>query len=199
MKNKKWGTISSDAPVYVILFVSRNKDNTDVKGFVERRKSFISQQSAEELMPAFRDFVNKGVMGEFCRFYRSVNARDMGVIRKKLLHFLIEEDDFNLCCIRSKVAGFAAQKECAIEKKWLIDFDTTDSKKLNEFLEYISEKDETIEATVNDTPHGRAIVLSHGFNSQDFTAKWGDIATIKKDDLLFVDGRAKPKAELERK
>ena len=169
MKNKKWGTISSDAPVYVILFVSRNKDNTDVEGFVERRKSFISQQSAEELMPAFRDFVSKGVTGEFCRFYRSVN----------------------LCCIRSKVAGFAAQKECAKEKKWLIDFDTTDPKKLNEFLEYISEKDETIEATVNDTPHGRAIVLSHGFNSQDFAAKWGDVATIKKDDLLFIDGQAR--------
>lgn len=192
MQNKKWGIISSDVPVYVILFVSRNKDNADVEGFTERRKSFISQQPIEELMPAFQDFIDKGVTGEFCRFYRSVNARDMGVIRKKLLHFLIEEDDFNLCCIRSKVAGFAAQKECAIEKKWLIDFDTTDFKKLNEFLEYISEKDETIEATVNDTPHGCAIVLSHGFDSRDFAAKWGEIATIKKDNLLFIDGRAKP-------
>ncbi|MBP5773991.1 MAG: hypothetical protein J6W35_07955 [Eubacterium sp.] len=191
MKNKKWGTINSDAPVYVILFVSRNKDNTDVEGFVERRKSFISQQPIEELMPAFHDFIEKGVTGEFCRFYRSVNARDMGVVRKKLLHFLIEEDDFNLCCIRSKVAGFAAQKECAIEKKWLIDFDTREPEKLNEFLEYISEKDETIEATVNDTPNGCAIVLSHGFNSQDFAEKWGEVATIKKDDLLFIDGRAK--------
>ena len=186
MKNKKWGTISSDAPVYVILFVSRKKDNADVEGFTERRKSFISQQSIEELMPAFRDFVGKGVVGEVSRFYRSVNARDMDVVRKKLLHFLIEADDFNLCCVNSKVAGFAAQKGCAIEKKWLIDFDTTDLDKLTEFLSYISEKDETIEATINNTPHGRAIVLSHGFNSQDFTEKWGDIATIKKDDLLFI-------------
>lgn len=53
MKNKKWGTINSDAPVYVILFVSRNKDNADVKGFTERRKSFISQQPIEELMRLF--------------------------------------------------------------------------------------------------------------------------------------------------
>lgn len=186
MKNKKWGTISSDAPVYVILFVSRNKDNTDVEGFIERRKSFISQQPIEELMPAFRDFVGKGVVGETSRFYRSVNARDMGVIRKKLLHFLIEADDFNLCCTNSKIAGFAAQKECAIEKKWLIDFDTTETEKLDEFLKYISEKDETIEVTVNNTPHGHAIILSHGFDSRDFAQKWGEIATIKKDDLLFI-------------
>lgn len=42
-KNYKWGIESiNDNPVHVVLFVSRNKDNKDVKDFEERRTSFIT-------------------------------------------------------------------------------------------------------------------------------------------------------------
>ena len=39
---KKWGVEhSDDDKCYVILYVSRNKDNKGLEGFKERRKSFI--------------------------------------------------------------------------------------------------------------------------------------------------------------
>lgn len=189
MKNKKWGVVNSEDPIYVVLFVSRTKDNKHLSDFTERRKSFITQKSVEELDKDFDAFVRAGRPDEFCRFYYSVNARDAGTIRKKLLHFLIDEDDFNLCALPSKIAGLAAQKDAALEKKWMIDFDAPDVDKVVEFIDYVHNKDATITSTFRCTPNGYAIILSHGFDVRDFDEKWGDIATVKKDDLLCVDWR----------
>ena len=57
--------------MYVVFFVSRNKDNKDVPDFKERKMSFVVNDNYEyyKLMRKFYDFVNKGLVGELSRFY----------------------------------------------------------------------------------------------------------------------------------
>ena len=78
-KNKRWGIeIEDNKPVHVVLFISRNKDNKNVSGFIERRESFITTWNAGDprLLAEFKRFINLGLPGEVCRMYYSVNARD---------------------------------------------------------------------------------------------------------------------------
>lgn len=187
MDNKKWGVVNSDDKLcYVVLFVSRSKDNK-ISDFAERRKSFIcTAEKIEYYKEQFKQFVNEGINGELCRMYISVNARHLPTIRKQLIHFLIDNDDFNLCAIQSKIAGIAAQKECAAEKKWMIDFDTLDADTLCKCLQEIEAIDPTLEPTPHRTPNGYAIILKHGFDCRQFTEDWKDLATIKKDDMLCL-------------
>lgn len=187
-KNKCWGINTQDnKPIRVCLLVSRNKDNRCVENFVERRRSFITTKTRDELAEEFDNFVNHGVEGEMCRMYLSVNARDNTKIHKELLHFLIDNPDFNLAHIQSKIAGIAAKKECTLEKKWMFDFDCEDEDKLNEFMEDIMmSTNDIIGATSYTTPHGYAIIVSHGFDTRELIEKWGDIVTLKRDDLLCV-------------
>ena len=129
MKNFLWGTESfNDSPIHVVLFVSRNKDNKDIEGFKERRQSFITHEpiDSSKLEVKFASFAAEGVAGETSRMYYSVNARDGKKIYQQLLHFLIDNPDFNLCSIQPKLAGIAAQKECALTKHWMFDLDTDD-------------------------------------------------------------------------
>lgn len=189
MKNFKWGTESfNDSPVYVFLFVSRNKDNKDVKDFKERRKSFIAPANRMEyILDEFEDFVNHGVDGEFCRLYQSVNERDTEKIHKQLLHFLFDNPDFNLCDIQPKLAGIAAQKECAKTKHWMFDFDCDDANKEFEFecdIYEITRHYMKIDALY--TPHGFCVITDHGFDTRELMEKWGDIVTLKRDDLACV-------------
>ena len=145
MQNSKWGiTHNDDDKCYVVLFVSRSKDNKDIPYFTERRTSFITQftQDCPFLQQKFQNFVNAGQPNELSRMYYSVNARSMSVVRKQIIHYLIDDDTFNLCAIQAKIAGFAAQKEAAIEKKWMIDFDSKDHERLSEFCRYLNTKDE---------------------------------------------------------
>ena len=191
MKNFKWGTESfSEAPINVVLFVSRNKDNANVENFTERRMSFITHKSGDTLKDDFLDFVNRGVPGEMSRMYISVNERDGKKIYTQLMHFLFDNPDFNLCSINSKLAGIAAQKECALARKWMFDFDSTDVNLLQEFLETISEQEKDIYMSVYGTPHGYAVVTSRGFDCRELLEKF-DFVTLKRDDLLCVDWRTK--------
>ena len=85
MKNFKWGTESfNESPVYVVLFVSRNKDNVGVENFEQRRMSFITHKEIDDsrLIRDFENFVSNGVPGETCRMYYSINARDTKKIYK---------------------------------------------------------------------------------------------------------------------
>jgi len=52
---------------YAVMFVSRNKDNREVKGFKERRMAFLSDRDPETLIPRFKRFTSDGVDGESCR------------------------------------------------------------------------------------------------------------------------------------
>jgi hypothetical protein len=190
---KSWGIDNqADDKCYVALYVSRKKDNNNVDDFVERRKSFIFTEAKYfKYADEFSHFVDDGVPGETSRMYISVNARSMVSVRNQLLHFLIDNPDFNLCSIDSKLAAIAAKKECAIEKRWMIDFDSTDAGLLDALMKEIKEKDDTINFDVYNTPNGYGLIASHGFNTVDFSDKWGHIATIKKDDLRFVQSGTK--------
>lgn len=188
MKNNLWGTESFDSkPIHVVLFCSRNKDNQHIDGFKERRKSFITHKNPFELAPDFESFVAEGQVGEVCRLYYSVNARDPRKIYQKLLHFLIDEPDFNLCSIMPKIAGIAAQKECAAEKQWMFDFDLDDVKQVFNFVEDIKAIDPEISPAINKTPHGYAVVTEHGFDTRELLEKWKEYVSLKRDDLLCVN------------
>lgn len=187
MKNNKWSVESFSAePIHVVLFVSRNKDNLFIPDFKERRKSFITHKKAEDLKEEFNDFVSHGREGEMCRMYYSVNARDPQKIHTQLMHFLFDNPDFNLCSIAPKLAGIAAQKECALEKKWMFDFDSKDD--IDWFLADIhSCTDGEVTPKLYPTPHGYAVIVDHGFDTRELMEDWKDIVTLKRDDLLCVD------------
>jgi len=188
MKNNKWSVESFNSkPIHVVLFVSRNKDNKDIEGFAERRLSFITHKTPDELLADFEYFVEQGVTGELSRMYYSVNSRNPQKIYQELLHFLIDNPDFNLCSINPKLAGIAAKKECALEKKWMFDFDSTNKDLLYEFLYdfvKVTKNTDVKLDPVRETPHGYAIVCDHGFDTRELMEKWGNIVTLKRDDLL---------------
>lgn len=187
MKNFKWSVESFNSkPIYIVLLVSRNKDNKDIENFKERRKSFITHKNYIELYDEFKKFLEDGVKGEMSRMYYSINARDSQKIYTQLMHFLFDNPDFNLCSIMPKLAGIAAQKECAAEKKWMFDFDIDDKTEVEKFIsdiksiESIEEKD----IVVCKTPHGYAIITNHGFDTRKLMEKWADKVTLKRDDLI---------------
>lgn len=198
-KNYKWGIESiNDNPVHVVLFVSRNKDNKDVKDFEERRTSFITNQPmfSEYLDMKFDTFVQQGVPGEMSRMYYSVNARNLKKIHNQLLHFLIDEPDFNLCSISSKIAGIAALRECAAQKRWMFDFDISSEEKVIQFVEDIktiaSTDENPISVEVRPTPHGYAVITSRGFDTRELYKKWDEsLVSLKRDDLLCCNWRIK--------
>lgn len=184
---EKWGfKVEESKDLYVVLFISRNKDNKDVENFKERRKSFITTKSPEELKRTFEHFVKDGVNGEMSRFYYSVNARDANKVRKQLLHFLIDED-FNLAHLDGKLASIAAKKECAKTKRWMFDFDLDNNVEVSKFLTDIRKcVTEPLHTEIRRTPHGYAIITERGFDTRKLGLDdtWYNIATLKKDDLL---------------
>lgn len=184
---EKWGfKVEKSKDLYVVLFISRNKDNKDIENFKERRKAFITTKTPEELERTFKHFVEDGVNGEMSRFYYSVNSRDAIKIKKQLLHFLIDED-FNLTHLDGKLASIAAKKECAKTKRWMFDFDSENSTELSNFITDISKcVTEPLKTEVRRTPHGYAIIVEHGFDTRQLGLddRWWNIATLKKDDLL---------------
>lgn len=183
----KWGfKVEESKDLYVVLFISRNKDNTDIENFKERRKAFITTKTPEELQNTFKHFVEDGVNGEMSRFYYSINSRDADKVKKQLLHFLIDED-FNLTHLDGKLASIAAKKECAKTKRWMFDFDSENSTELSNFITDISKcVAEPLQTEIRKTPHGYAIITERGFDTRKLGLDdtWYNIATLKKDDLL---------------
>ena len=183
---EKWGYKVEEAKdLYVVLFISRRKDNQFIDGYKERRKSFVTTKTPEELKTEFKHFVNDGVMGETSRLYYSVNARDVNKVRKELLKFLIEDDNFNLAHLNGKIASIAAKKECAKTKHWMFDFDSDDAKSVSKFCadigKYITEP---IQTQIRRTPHGYAIITERGFDTRKLLDDWANIVSLKRDDLL---------------
>lgn len=164
---EKWGfKVEESKDLYVVLFISRNKDNKDIENFKERRKAFITTKTPEELEITFKHFVEDGVDGEMSRFYYSVNSRDAIKVKKQLLHFLIDED-FNLTHLDGKLASIAAKKECAKTKRWMFDFDSENSTELSNFITDISKcVTEPLKTEVRKTPHGYAIITERGFDTR---------------------------------
>lgn len=193
MGNYKWVNNDSikEKESKVIFFVSRNKDNQNINNFKERRESYFRHFNEEKMKVKFKDFVNHGVDGEFCRMYVSNNSRNTNKVHKELLKLLIDKDDLNLDYIESTVAGLAAKKECAAEQKWFFDFDCNDEIQVEKFTEDIKKIDSSLTPTSFRTPHGFAIVVEHGFDTRTLLEKWSGFATLKRDDLICVDWEIK--------
>ncbi len=194
-RNHKWNIRSKGTgPARVVLFVSRNKDNKNLEDFKERRRSFVSRKTDDELQDEFRFFCEDSKPGEMCRMYVSVNARDMKKVNKELIHYLIDNPDFDLEVIESKIAAIASQKECAAEKKWMFDFDSDNRAMLDAFLNDIKKIDDTVKCDLYMTPNGYAVVCNHGFDTRNLLSKWGgelkrltgESVELKRDDLVCV-------------
>lgn len=210
MGNYKCDT-RTEGKLRVYLMASRSKDNQDVEGFVPRRRSFLSYEDHDYIARKFREFVSGGLPGEMCRLYESVNARDEEKVKKALLVKLISDDDIHIGRINSICTGVAAEKECAAEKRWLIDFDSLDEGMLAEVEEYIvrqliTDSRRSKQGQISEqaarclvhhqrTPNGYAILVPWGFDSREFAEKYRDVCTIKKDDLLCVRWEKSGKGE----
>lgn len=173
-----------DRKLKVVLFKSRNKDNSDIEGFKERSISFLSDRCPEELGERFDKFVNKGLDGELSRFYYSVNARDNTKIVKSLQHYLIDHPNYDISSISQKLASIGAKKENRKESKWMFDFDE-DISLLSEFMEDIMEVSDEIAIEPWKTPNGHAVVVSRGFDTRELLNKWQNVE-LKRDDLICI-------------
>ena len=86
----------------VVLFCSRNKDNKHVEGFTQRSVSFVTTKFIGELIEDFEEFSSKGLDGEMSRMYVSINSRDHNKVRKAVIHYLVDHEDFDMsnCLVR---------------------------------------------------------------------------------------------------
>lgn len=171
---------------YAVMFVSRNKDNREVKGFKERRMAFLSDRDPETLIPRFKRFARDGVDGEACRFYRSVNPRDLEKARKKLIVALVEADSPDtLLRIEARTVSIAMTTECAAERKWLFDFDNENENDLREFMSNVIHDGGFEEVSFYATPHGFGVIAPHGFDTRNLMAKWGACCDLKRDAMAY--------------
>ena len=184
---KKWNTVkeSTENNLYVVLFVSRNKDNKDIKDFKERKKAFVSSKAIEKLKQEFLIFCSKGLNSEMCRFYISTNARDRIKINKALTHFLIDNPEFPSEDISDMIVRIAAKKENSLEKKWLFDFDDNNEDDCNNFCKMINDIDPNVSITKYKTPNGFHIISNRRFDTRKLFEKFPQV-TLKKDDLRLV-------------
>ena len=181
----KWTDKDAIAQEYVVvLFISRNKDNAHIPNFVERRESFVATRASGKIQERFDNFVNRGLRGEMCRLYISVNNRDAAKVHKALIHELIDMENFRLNHIDSMIAAIAARKENAAEHKWLIDLDDITDSEIDEFAKMLADINVSV-AHVSKTIHGWAVITEHGFDIRPFKEKFGDKFTLKRDDLLL--------------
>ena len=186
MGNYKWNTNNSDRtlPYVVVLFRSRNKDNKEVLNFKERKQAYFRTADMDKIYRDFEFFASQGVSGETSRCYISLNARDVKKVRKELLHVLIDEEDICFDYIEPKIAGIAAKKENAAEKKWFFDFDLDSECALNQFITDIITIAPDLKPEAVKTPHGYAVIVQHGFDTRELLAKWGERVCLKRDDLI---------------
>lgn len=165
----------------IVFFASRNKDNKDVPNFKERRETHLMRGVPADYIMDFVAFCDKGVKGEMCRMYVSVNERNLDKAKKKLMTKLINEDDFDLVRIEAKTVSCAMQSDCAAEHRWLFDFDSLDEELLKQFQADLNKY------TVYDTyrtPNGYALIAGHGFDCRKLIEKYKEVVTLKRDDFL---------------
>lgn len=184
----------------VVLFVSRNKDNKELENFSERRKSFTTTRSFEDIEHQFKSFTQEGQDGEMSRMYVSVNPRSNSKTFKALQHKMLD-DEFNLATIPQRIAALASLKENAYDTKnlnWLFDFDPVDDRDLEELLkEFVEdvkkyhlgtqtrkgEKRPELTVKTYKTPNGYSVIVDQRFDTRELLKKWSNVE-LKRDDLL---------------
>lgn len=184
--------------LHSVFFISRNKDNTHLPNFKQRSMSYVENYPDREdsIMKKFQQFVEAGQKGEVSRLYISVNPRDKQKTHKALQHFLIDNPNFDLSQIESKVASLASKTENAAGKKVLFDFDVNSQAKVNEFVNDLVERGlKRDEIEVHSTKSGFAVVCQRGvdlrglthLSDQDYSPKWSqDEVEFKRDASLLV-------------
>lgn len=190
----KWYKVEKEkTDLRVISFVSRPKDNTEVEGFINRKTSFISTMTDEELVPIFEAWAKQGKKNEFSRMYVSLNKRNHKTVQHSLMHYLLDNQDLNLGSLDSRIAMIAAQSEHALESKYFYDFDSN-AEDLEEFLsdlakayeetkQFNKKLPEEFKFSVRTTPNYYAVILEQRFKTDWVDEKWKELATLKKDAL----------------
>lgn len=175
----------------VCLFVSRNKDNRNVEDFKERKKSFVTTKSIDDLKSEFNSFVSAGQFGETSRFYISVNNRDNNKIQKNLQHYLID-NVLDMSKIDSKIASIAAKSKNALEHKWLFDCDFDDVHSMNAFERDVRKNFSRAEDEIFrfKTMNGYALVVPQGFDTRSLLSCWPTVE-LKRDGMLLCDYNTK--------
>ena len=171
------------APLRVVLFRSRRKDNTDIEGFHERFQSFLTREPLETLEPKFIQFTQDGLPDETSRFYASVNPRGNEQTRRELLHLLIDETDVDMATIGQMAVSVAAKPHNAAQRRWLFDVDTHHLHVVNNLIDAIRtiSVDNTIE--VSKTPNGYHVICEHGFDTRNLQLP--DTISLHKDALTL--------------
>lgn len=178
--------MGEDKELKVVLFTSRNKDNKDLSSFEKRSMVFLTSKDAYDLQGLFRNFVEEGVVGELSRFYQSVNTRDNNKVRKALMHYLLDHEDFDMSKLDSKVASLAARSENRKQSKWLFDFDE-ELHLLNDFVKEVrGNLPSSVHVVPHQTPNGYAVVVDRGFDTRELLEKWPNVE-LKRDDMLCVN------------
>lgn len=175
--------------LYAYTMVSRNKDNKGVPGFKQRTKSYLCYESDEEKMiEKFDRFVSDGVHGEKSRLYKSVNARNEEKTKNAFFARVLIEN-ISVVKYHRALVGTAMLVENRAESKWLFDFDSTDEKRLSKFVDRIAYYGNLnkCDIFVQQTPHGFAVVVPHGFDTRKLMDEFANCdITLKRDGLLFV-------------
>ena len=205
--SKKWGYKHNNEDFYCVLFMSRNKDNKDVKNFKPRRQSFMISDfkdvyASHRFHQKFLNFRDEGADGELSRCYISFNLRDASKVRKNLLIDLIEDDNVSLTHMTSRIVSIAMKAGMNKTKRWMFDIDTLDDNKVNAFLKDLEscgykETDGTTFFETMDssellyhsrrTINGYAVLVNRGFDTREILKDREDWVTLKRDDLIFVD------------
>ena len=189
--------------LYVYCFISRNKDNKDVKGFKTRSKAILAYaEDFGKIEKEFKEWAAAGVPGERTRFYRTLNARTEDKIRDAFMVHLIKNKPLTTTKSYSNLlASIAMEAENRAESMWIFDFDIDDEELVDVFIDdikqfttiYWNENQEKIamlgmDAKKYKTPNGYAVVVPHGFDTRNLLEEWKEYdITLKKDDLLFLD------------
>ena len=190
----KWYKVEEEkTDLRVVSFVSRPKDNTEVEGFINRKISFVSTMTDDELVPIFEAWAKQGKKNEFSRMYTSLNKRNHKTVQLSLMHYLLDNQDLNLGSLDSRIAMIAAQPEHALESKYFYDFDA-DAEQLKEFLSDLATAYEETKKlnkkltgefkfSVRTTPNYYAVILEERFKTSEVEEKWKELVTLKKDAL----------------
>ena len=172
----------------MVLFVARNKDNKHIEGFKGSSSQFLVTD-VSNVSEKFEEFVSKQLEGTLCRCYISVNKRNGSLVQKQLISYLAL-NDVDLSKIVRKTTSIAMLPQCAVTKKWLLDFDYESEEQVLEFIQDIKDIDNTLEVEYKKTVHGYAVVTNHSFDTRELLKKWVECEN-KKDGMLLVDWRVK--------
>lgn len=177
-------------PIYTVFFSSRNKDNTNLKNFTPRTRTFLSKYANHtkfdpKIAHQFDEFVKQGIDGELARWYVSINPADPVKVNNSLIHYLIDHPTATPIQVQNKLISFANKPRNLAMHRWLLDCDTSDHARYLEILHWLKSHNIPIKEC-KPTKSGYAIVTEHGFDTREFLEEFPEIENKKESDLLIT-------------